>query len=1408
MRRQILVACALAVAAVTALAAVQFVSAGLGSTSFSAPAPQAPSEPTGLPPRDWAPTTPAIDPDAVARRPGDKLFAEIPPAPREHGPTAAADRLVVRFKSNVGQDARRAALGELGGTEVSQTDQAGAITVSLPPGTNVAHAVSAYELDPRVEFAQPSYRYTTSGGPPGDPAYTAIQHWYYHAINAPAGWQIETGDDSIIVAVVDTGVDITHPDLDGQIWTNPGEIAGNSIDDDGNGCIDDVHGCYFFGGSSSGDPSDDFGHGTFVGGVACGEANNDVSGVGVAFDCTIMPVKVLTFGGGDSPDIAAGIIYAAENGADVINMSLGSGCVPGIPPSDPVIQDAMEVAHDDFGVTIVVAAGNSGQGCVSMPAADPNAIAVSASGYLDNFDGKADFSQYGPEISVTAPGVDIVSAVPPAFCNFLGDCLDDGRTTISSGTSFSTPQVAGLAALLLAQDGTRTNEDVRAIMQDTAHDLPDGDTPNWDGAGRIDVTAALGGDSVFAPVLVDHAFPPALQLTVGVGNPNSPSCEAVILDFPPILASRVAGTFGVSECAASWPPSVATPWFLKGVDNDLFPDDGAISDFALQSDGLFCSAFDTPVTIPDDDPAGAASIIDCPPLPELDVRLSPPASVAVGETFDYELHVRNRGSVSAGPVIVEDTLPPELAVGGPLPAVCSQMGATVTCDAGTLDSGETKIVALPLEAVTAGLLTNCATVDPDNDIAEGVETNNTSCADTDVIFLPPATFSNDDPGGDSFGGLAPDITEVRGSFDADDFYLTVEFQDPISPGDVAGVIDFDTDQNASTGITSAADSNCGPAPNLPPGMTGADAFGELFFPSNLLFIYDVNFGTIGAAPVVYGQRTLTAIIPLDFLSGDDALDFTMVLGTQLQPTDCAPNGTSLSCSAGDCEKLPPPPPPPNDDFDFATEIAEPFSPPARLSENARLATLEPDEPQPCGALRNTVWYSFTPSSETLFLARASGSAFGGVGIAAYTGSTLPALQNIACATDESGFFIDGFFPPQGPQISFTATAGVTYHVQLGGMDSPFEPPAVGDLILTLHGVPAPPCAPGGTPGDNSGFEAGIQSTKLIPCWTGLDQAGSDGGWCIQAGSQLPSGDCDGFASGTFPTPPEGVQAAMTNASGPGSHLLYRCGVLDVGTIVFRLFLANEAITYIPVQSLDYRRSPNQQFRADLVSAAGMSADPFTLRPEHILANLYLTEEDEPSIFGYSLIAGTASAFVGQDVCLRFAVVDSFYARLHAGIDDVRFITRKEVAADTDHDGIANGSDPDDDNDGCTDVREAGADALQGGQRNSHNLWDFFDVPTGASLQRDGAIAAADLAGIVARFGATDFEAGDFDRGIDPFSTPNPPIVPSGSRENYHPAYDRGGSMPAQQAWDLLPANGSITAGDLAAVAAQFGHTCA
>ncbi len=327
---------------------------------------------------------------------------------------------------------------------------------------------------------------------------------------------------------------------------------------------------------------------------------------------------------------------------------------------------------------------------------------------------------------------------------------------------------------------------------------------------------------------------------------------------------------------------------------------------------------------------------------------------------------------------------------------------------------------------------------------------------------------------------------------------------------------------------------------------------------------------------------------------------------------------------------------------------------------------------------------------------------------------------------------------------------------------------------------------------NDGFEAGVVDTNEIPCWTVVDNT-AFGSWCNQTGTAPPQGPCSGPSAATVSAPPEGSRAAMTNQGGAGAHLLFRCGMLTSGTVSFHLYVNNRAPDFYSPPSLSNLAVPNQQFRADLVTEAGMAADPFTVAPKDVLLNIYQTDPGDPLVSVYSLVSADVSAFSGLEVCLRFAEVDNQLWGLHAGIDDVRF-GGKDPTGDTDHDG-------------CRDMAENGPDETLGGQRDYLNFWDFFDVPTGATFERDGNVTGLDIFAVIVRFNATDAGPGDFDRNSDPFSTPNPPAIGQ-DRANYHPAYDRGVLVgPDPDPWDLGPADGAITGQDIFAVIAQFGHSC-
>lgn len=284
--------------------------------------------------------------------------------------------------------------------------------------------------NPAVEVCEPNYVYSTDLIP-GDPQYGNL--WGLSKIHSREAWDITTGSREVLVAVVDTGVDYSHPDLIDNIWTNPGEIAGNGVDDDRNGFIDDMHGANLL--NRSGDPYDDNSHGTHVSGTIGAAANNGTGVVGVNWKVRIMGVKFLGAGGGGTlfGGIQA-IHYAVAQGAQIINASWGGAGY------SQALYDEIKAAGQ-AGVLFVAAAGNNGlnsEQYPNYPAAYnlDNIISVAAT---DRNDALAYFSNYGRvSVDLAAPGVSILSTVP------------QGGYASYSGTSMATPHVAGVAALVKA----------------------------------------------------------------------------------------------------------------------------------------------------------------------------------------------------------------------------------------------------------------------------------------------------------------------------------------------------------------------------------------------------------------------------------------------------------------------------------------------------------------------------------------------------------------------------------------------------------------------------------------------------------------------------------------------------------------------------------------------------------------------------------------------------------------------------------------------------------------------------------------------------------------------------------------------------------------------------------------------
>jgi len=324
----------------------------------------------------------------------------------------------------------------------------GYILAEAPAGTDMSRLVKDLAKEKSVQYVQPNYIYKPLGKP-NDPQYS--RQWAMTRINAEQGWSVAKPKSNVIIAILDTGVDINHPDLKAKLVSGTNTVNPLKSTRDGDG------------------------HGTHVAGIAGAVVNNGMGVAGVAGipQVKIMPVKVFDDWGGSDITISDGIIWAADHGARVMNMSFGSFF------ESKVLNDAINYAYDK-GVVMVAAAGNWASWEISYPAALTKVIAVSA---VDKNDNLADYSSYGPEIDVAAPGEEIYSTVWNPY---------KGSTyTEMSGTSMASPMVAGLAALLLAQDPALSNDDVRQIIEVSAKDLGD---PGWDpkfGHGLIDVRKAL-----------------------------------------------------------------------------------------------------------------------------------------------------------------------------------------------------------------------------------------------------------------------------------------------------------------------------------------------------------------------------------------------------------------------------------------------------------------------------------------------------------------------------------------------------------------------------------------------------------------------------------------------------------------------------------------------------------------------------------------------------------------------------------------------------------------------------------------------------------------------------------------------------------------------------------------------------
>jgi len=454
-------------------------------------------EKTSLQPPHLTPQPPLLN-----RRGGDELLSYLGEVGRGMdrrggdvvgvgGEVRKADEILVKFKNS---------------------DKINVIKIAQPPSFaettegkgDFYEVLESYNDNPAVEYAEPNYLYRGSIIP-SDTYYN--NQWYLQKIKATETWNKIRESPDAVIAIIDSGVQINHPDLRDNIWRNTGEIAGNAIDDDKNGFIDDINGWDFVNNAADPNPKFEDGftedgilHGTVVAGVAAASGNNAAGIAGVTWKAQIMALKVLNDKGeGDTNKVIKAIDYAIQNGADIINLSfVGFGF-------SQALDNAIKRAYD-AGIIIVAAAGNEqgeGEGyfldevpmypaCHDGSVGENRVIGVAAT---DTLDQKAAFSSYGFKcVDIAAPGISIYSTVVYSPTHYAGgkpfNKYYDGYW---SGTSMAAPMVSGAVALIeQANPGFNRDQVISALLNNSDNiNRLNPDYLNQLGNGRINIAKAV-----------------------------------------------------------------------------------------------------------------------------------------------------------------------------------------------------------------------------------------------------------------------------------------------------------------------------------------------------------------------------------------------------------------------------------------------------------------------------------------------------------------------------------------------------------------------------------------------------------------------------------------------------------------------------------------------------------------------------------------------------------------------------------------------------------------------------------------------------------------------------------------------------------------------------------------------------
>ncbi len=393
-----------------------------------------------------------------------------------------AHEFLVQFAGQSGQMGAQPTVGQhFAGTTIQKklTDD-GWFSVVVQPGTDLRTAMAAYQLRSDVQLVTPDFKLTLQTTA-NDTNYAS--QWGLSNNGASGGragadigaeqaWQFGTSS-SVIVGVLDTGVDYNHPDLSANIWRNSNELAGNGVDDDHNGYVDDTKGWDFA--NNDANPMDDNGHGTHVAGTIGASGNNAIGVTGVAWRVLLMPLKFMdASGSGSLSDAIEGINYARSMGAKIINASWGGGGF------SSALQQAISRFQSAGGI-FVAAAGNESSNNATTAAYPANYDGVISVGASTRTDSLASFSNYGTNVDIVAPGASILSTLP------------NNRYGSLSGTSMAAPHVSGALALLWGQNPTLSASAITNALLNNTDDVLRGSTSQH---GRMNVgkaAAALGG---------------------------------------------------------------------------------------------------------------------------------------------------------------------------------------------------------------------------------------------------------------------------------------------------------------------------------------------------------------------------------------------------------------------------------------------------------------------------------------------------------------------------------------------------------------------------------------------------------------------------------------------------------------------------------------------------------------------------------------------------------------------------------------------------------------------------------------------------------------------------------------------------------------------------------------------------